>query len=67
MRTTHSVFIEERMPELSPARPIIIDFAGRPVLAAVYRISAVVISVLGRFWAAIVVLFLCAGLFTRSD
>jgi len=66
-RTTRSFFIEERLLQLSPARPIVIDFTGGPALAAVYRICGVVISVLGPlFWAAIAVLFLYAELFTRS-
>jgi len=55
----------QELPELPVSQPFNVDFTNRPALAAVYKISGFVISVLGPlFWGAILVLFLYAELFT---
>ena len=46
-------------------RPIDIGFTDRPFTAALYRISGLLMRILGpTYWAAIVVLFIYAELFT---
>ena len=47
-------------------RPIDVDLADRPLIAALYTISGLVMRILGQaYWAAIIILFLYAELFTN--
>lgn len=53
----------DRLPELPPARLLILDFTNRPILAAVYKVSGLAIVILGpTFWAALIALFVVAEL-----
>ena len=51
-QATDTFFLDEELPELMLSPPVVIDLSDRPILAAVYKICGVVISVLGPlFWA----------------
>jgi hypothetical protein len=59
------LFVEEERSEFPASGPINIDLTGRPVIAAIYVVSGVILNVLGPlFWAAVTVLFLYAEMFT---
>jgi hypothetical protein len=59
------LFVEEERPEFPASGPINIDITGRPVIAALYVVSGVILNVLGPvFWAAVIGLFLYAEIFT---
>ena len=62
---TDSFLIEQGLRAFPTRAPIDLDFTGRPVIAALYMISGLVMRVLGpAFWAAIIILFVYAELFT---
>lgn len=43
-----------------------VDFSDQPVIALIYEISGVLMEILGpMFWAALIVLFIQAELFTN--
>jgi hypothetical protein len=45
-----------------------VDLSDQPVIALLYAISAVLMEILGpMFWAALILLFIHAELFTNSD
>lgn len=56
-------------PELFPfptSRVREVDFSDQPVIALLYAVSGVVMEILGpMFWAALIVLFSQAELFTN--
>ena len=57
--------IEQRLRALPTQAPIDLDFTGRPVVAAIYTISGLLMRILGPvYWAAVIVLFVYAELFT---
>jgi len=57
--------IEQRLRAFPTQAAIDLDFTGRPVIAALYAISGLLMRILGpAYWAAIVVLFVYAELFT---
>jgi hypothetical protein len=63
---TDFFLIEEGLRAFPTQTPVDLDFTGRPVIAALYTISGLVMRILGpAYWAAIIILFVYAELFTN--